>query len=96
MAEVDAAQDPELHCPGLHQPASTHSSTLHCSQHVLRGISYLRLVWFGFFLPLIEETVVAKKGRSSQSSHHSMLHAIYKKEKKVVFLSVSEAVPKTI
>lgn len=36
----------------------------------------------GFLLLLIEETVVAKKSRSSQTSQHSMLHAIYKKEKK--------------
>lgn len=68
-------------CTSQHPHMS--SFTLHCSQHVLRGVSHT-WGWFVlvFFVLFIQETGVAKKGRSSQSSQHSMLHTLYKKGKK--------------
>lgn len=91
MAEVEAA---------LAQlaPASTHTrAPSPCTApRMSSGVCPVLEVGLVFFLLLIQETAVAKKGRSSQSSQHSMLHTLYKKEKKVVFLSVSKAVPKTI
>lgn len=51
-------------CTSQHPHMS--SSTLHCSQHVLMGIPKLEVGLFWFLLLLIEETALAKKGRSSK------------------------------